>query len=289
MVRILNLMLCVAAQPVLAMDQPMGRENVKVMKVTVSKPTTLDWTFALSNQSLAAPPEQWFKEPYDPKQQNYDIQLPKSHDAKKASPLILFVSPNDRPSGLKEWGRACHRLGILIASPYQAGNNCPSPRRIRIVMDVLGDIRSKYKIDPDRTYIGGFSGGGRIACGIGFSLPEYFGGVIPVCAGGELRRESWLRQRVIDRLSVAQLTGTSDFNRGEVERWHQTELSGVGVRCRTWVANGGHSIPRDSIFLQAWNWLEDDLARRRSFGKKWPAARIAEDDSRELSAERLLA
>jgi len=39
-------------------------------------------------------------------------------------------------------------------------------------------------IDPDRTYLSGFSGGGRMACGIAFALPEHFGGVLPLGAGG---------------------------------------------------------------------------------------------------------
>ena len=30
-----------------------------------------------------------------------------------------------------------------------------------------------------------------------------FGGVVPVCATGELRKERWLGHRVIERLSVA--------------------------------------------------------------------------------------
>lgn len=268
-------------------NQPIPRG--RSVKVAVSRPTTIDWTFALSNQSLTEPPKQWLKEPYDATQQHYDIQVPKNSDAKTAAPLILFISPSERPAAMNEWGNACRRSGIIIASPYRAGNNCPGPRRIRIVLDVLGDIRSKFAIDPDRTYIGGFSGGGRMACGIGFSLPEYFGGVIPVCAGGELRTESWLRQRVIDRLSVAQLTGTTDFNRGEVERWHQTELTGVGVRCRTWVPKGGHRIPGESILMQAWKWLEDDLKRRRSFSKRWPASRVTGTITREEWAKGLLA
>ena len=41
----------------------------------------------------------------------------------------------------------------------------------------------------------GFSGGGRVACNIAFSLPEYFGGVIPIGSAGELRPENWLRKR----------------------------------------------------------------------------------------------
>lgn len=255
----------------------------------VSEPTQLDWTFALSNQSLVELPDNWLDDKYDSTEQRFELYVPERYSATESWPLVVFISPGNRAMGSKEWGAACRKLGILFASPHQAGNTCPGPRRTRIVMDVLGEIRSKYNIDPDRTYIGGFSGGGRVACMIGFALPEYFGGVIPVCAGGELRAESWLRQRVIERLSVAQLTGTTDFNRAEVERWRQTELSSLGVRCKTWVANGlGHGIPKASVFTQAWKWLEEDLPRRKEFAQKWPASRVASAISREKWSANLL-
>ena len=40
-----------------------------------------------------------------------------------------------------------------------------------MVLDVLDDVRHNVLIDPDRTYIAGISGGGRIACIVGFALP----------------------------------------------------------------------------------------------------------------------
>jgi len=57
----------------------------------------------------------------------------------------------------------------------------PAGQRTRIVLDMLDDVRRHQRIDADQTYITGFSGGGRMACAIGFALPEYFGGVAPVC------------------------------------------------------------------------------------------------------------
>ena len=40
-------------------------------------------------------------------------------------------------------------------------------------------------------------------------LPEYLGGVIPVCGTNPLNRLDYLRHRVHDRLSVAFVTGES--------------------------------------------------------------------------------
>ena len=166
----------------------------------------------------------------------------------------------------------------MFASPHNAGNDCAMPKRVRIVMDVLDDLRRNYRTDPDRTYIGGISGGGRVACAIAFALPEYFGGAVPVCAGGDLRDESWLRQRVIDRLSVAFVTGENDFNRGEVERFRGTMFPEVGVRSKVWVEpKMGHSIPGGERLGEVFGWLEEGAVGRGALAKKFPASRVNGD------------
>ena len=234
------------------------------------------------------PPAGWLPQ-YESEKQKYELYVPPKYNAKKSYPLILFISPGDKGAGWGNWKKVCEEQGILFASPHNAGNNCETKQRVRIVLDVLDDVRRKYNVDPDRTYIGGFSGGGRIACAIAFSLPEQFGGVIPVCAAGELREESWLRQRVIDRLSVANVTGENDFNRGEVERFRGPQLAEVGVRSKVWVCDGlGHGIPNADKLGDVFSWLEEDLSKRREFAKRYPASRISEENlSRESAAKQL--
>src|SRR5205807_1802312 len=129
----------------------------------------------------------------------------------------------------------------------------------------LDDVRRNFPVDPDRTYLTGFSGGGRIACAVGFALPELVGGLMPLCAGGDLREESWLRHRAADRLSVALLTGTGDFNRGEVERLRGPYLSAVGVRTRVWTQPGlGHGVPNEKTVLEALTWLDEAAPQRKA-------------------------
>ncbi len=260
-------------------------------RVTVSAPTRLDWTFALSNQSLPDPPADWLKD-YDSTKQQYDLYIPPKHDPKKPLPMILFVSPTKDPVGWKPLESMCKKLGVVYAEPHDAGNDCPGKQRVRIVLDVLDDVRRNAVIDPDRTYIAGFSGGGRVACIVGFALPDLFGGVMPICAGGDLRDEPWLRQRVIDRLSVALMTGDNDFNRGEVERLRGPILKDMGVRTRWWEQPGlGHAMPNEKILSEAVKWLEDDVEHRRKLAKDYPAIHTPGDaaPSREDAAKALLA
>lgn len=283
---LLVFVICLPSAQLLAQtDSPTGLSP----SVAVQAETRLDWMFALSNQSPPKVPDGWL-DGYDPTKQTYELYVPKKLASRQAAPLIVFVPPSPKSSVGRLWKDACEKHGVILSGVHNVANRTPMPKRVRIVMDVLDDVRRRFKIDPDRTYISGFSGGGRVACSIAFALPEYFGGVIPVCAGGDLRKESWLRHRVISRISIAQLTGQRDFNRGECERLHQTEMDEVGVRCKTWVVpNLGHGIPNSGVLDEALTWLEEDLPRRQKFAKDWPASRLAEPMSRKEWAAALLA
>jgi pimeloyl-ACP methyl ester carboxylesterase len=246
--------------------------------VFVSAATRLDWTFALANRSLAEPPADWLPG-YESITQTYELYAPsRKGTAKKPLPLILFLSPGNEPMGWKHFETFCKQNDVLFAGPRLAGNDCPPKKRVRIVLDVLDDLRRNHHTDPDRTYLIGFSGGGRVACAIAFALPELFGGVMPLCASGDLREESWLRQRAVDRLSVALLTGEKDYNCGEVERWRGPYLKEVGVRTRVWVQPAlGHAVPGEKSLGEALRWLEEAAAARQEAARKYPALHIAGD------------
>lgn len=282
----------------LALALPMGLRRAECAEpaghqpeVKVSAATRLDWTFALANQSLATPPAGWLPD-YESTAQTYEVYVPRGLKGGKPAGLIVFISPGNRGMGLDSFRKVCDEKKLIFASPHNVGNDTPFRKRVRIVLDVLDELRRQHAVDAERTYIGGFSGGGRVACAIGFALPEYFGGVLPVCAAGDLREESWLRRRVIDRLSVAHLTGDGDFNRGEVERFRGSMLAGVGVRSKVWVApKTGHAVPPPAVIEKTVSWLESGVDARRKLAKDYPAASIPSDaePSRERSAGLLLA
>ena len=272
----------------LAADPPTGYQA----RVAVSEPTRLDWMFPLANQSPVEPPADWLPADYASARQEYEAFVPPANHAesKKTWPVVLFISAGGEPAGWPQFQPVAEREGVIFASPYAAGNDCPMPQRVRIVLDVLDDLRRKYRTDPDRTYLAGFSGGGRVACAIAFALPECFGGVMPVCAGGDLREEPWLRHRAIDRLSVALLTGSEDFNRSEVERYRGPLLEGVGVRTYVGVQDRlGHDIPDAESFAAAFAALEKGLPARVKRAKLFPNTRAADEPlSREAAAAALL-
>ena len=98
----------------------------------------------------------------------------------------------------------------------------------------------------------------------------------PVCAGGDLREEPWLRHRLADRLSIALVTGEKDFNRGENERWRGPLFQAIGGRSRVWtVTKLDHAIPGGDTLGEVFTWLEQDLPRRQTLARKYPSTRLS--------------
>jgi hypothetical protein len=246
-------------------------------EVKVAAPTRLDWRFAVADFGAGS---DRLPDDYDSTRQRYLLYAPKDYDKEKAWPLVAFISPGDDPLGWRYWQKVCEDSKILFCAPYGAGNNCPVGKRARIVLDMLDDVRRHYRIDPDQTYLAGFSGGGRMACTIAFALPEYFGGVIPVCGTNPLNRLDYLRHRVQSRLSVAFVTGSSDFNRRENEDFMYPFFRDLGIRSKLWVVpKMGHAIPQATVLEEVQKWLADDLARRRKDAKVHPGLAVKPDEA----------
>lgn len=243
----------------------------------VSAPTRLDWEFASRGFGAAAAK---LPASYDSTKQKYQLFVPKNYAKDKPASLVLFISAGDTPTGWTNWQKHCTEQNVFFACPYGAGNNTPAGQRTRIVLDVLDDIRRAYAIDPDQTYLTGFSGGGRMACAIGFALPEYFGGIIPLCGTNPIPGPAYQRHRIEERLSVAFVTGEKDFNRKENEEYMYPWFQEINIRSKLWVLpKMGHVIPPASAVAEVHAWLAEDLQRRQKSANARPKLKVGPSDT----------
>jgi hypothetical protein len=244
--------------------------------MAVKQPTRLDWMFVAADfgkEAARLPPS------YMSSRQRYQLYVPPDYQPGKTWPLLVFLSPGDDPLGWRYWQKLCEDRDVFFCAAYGAGNNTPPGQRIRLVLDVFDDVRRRYRIDPDRTYLSGFSGGGRLACTIAFAMPEYFGGVLAVSGANPPHHLDYLRHHAQDRLSVALVTGETDFNRREVEVLWAPLFRETGSRSRLWLAPGtGHEMPPEAVLAAAYTWLEEDLPRRRREAKERPGLTVSPDE-----------
>jgi pimeloyl-ACP methyl ester carboxylesterase len=258
-------------------------------EVVVKHPTRLDWAFVAADFGAEAAR---LPRSYQSSQQRYQLYVPPEYSPDRAWPVVVFISPGDDPLGWPFWRKVCEDRDVFFCAAYGAGNNTPPGLRIRMLLDMFDDVRRRYRIDPDRTYLAGFSGGGRLACTIAFALPEYFGGVVPICGSNPLHRLDYLQHRVRDRVSVAFVTGEKDVNRREYEAYRAPLFAELGIRSRLWmVPKIGHDMPPEDVLAAVHHWLEEDLPRRQKEARERPGLAVSPNEvpTDRVQAERLLA
>ncbi len=281
---------CILLGFVLGSSSLWAQSFVYQKKVKVQSDTRIDWWSAASGVSLPELPEN-LRTGYAATRQKYDLYGPtRIADPGRGYPLILFIPFRDTPFGWDHCGPTCTGNGVIYAEPYDVGNRTLGHERIHIVLDVLDDVRKRFPIDPDRTYLVGYSGGGAIADHIARRLPEYFGGVLVSSHPTPIPRLPWQLIRMRERLSYALHAGGREPWRYGIEGVDGPLLQFVGVRTFLKIhPELGHRMVPPAAVEETYHWFEGGLADRRAAASRYPASRIQGVVSREDWSAALLA
>ena len=125
-------------------------------------------------------------------QERFSVYVPAQRPSQGYA-LMVFIPPwqdAHLPSG---WAPVLEQHGMIFVSAAKSGNEERVLDR-RIPLALLGayNVMQRYPIDPERVYIGGFSGGSRVALRTAFAYPDLFRGALlnsgsdPIGDGEEL-------------------------------------------------------------------------------------------------------
>lgn len=129
----------------------------------------LETDLARSGGSLAG-------QPLDPKDESYLVYLPKQMPANGYA-LLVFVPPWKITKIPEGWGDVFERDGVLFVEAFKSGNSTNVLfRRVPLALDAAYNAEKQYKIDPDKVFVGGFSGGSRVALRLNLAYPDVFRG-----------------------------------------------------------------------------------------------------------------
>ena len=207
--------------------------------------------------------------PFDIRKEQFQLLVPKSYRPEEAWGLFIWISASDSPKIPEEWEAVLAARKLLFVGAFQAGNPRNIFDRMRMAVDADVGMRKRYRIDPRRVYVSGFSGGARVASMLGVAYPDLFTGTIPFMGVNfytELPAENgkqWEISYIPDDEALAMakkecryvlVTGAKDFNRVEI---HSAEENGfrkegfASVLCLE-VPGLGHALPPAE-------WLEKGL------------------------------
>lgn len=158
-------------------------------------------TSSLIAQTLPSGPQvQTFFSKADDTEQPYGLYIPKNYDSNKKYPLVIMLhgaGSNHRLSLRRVFGKSNANgendveatkyfpewadVDYIVASPYARGTMGYQGVAEKDVWDVVADVKRRFNIDEDRTYLTGLSMGGGGTLWIGLTRPDVWAAIAPVC------------------------------------------------------------------------------------------------------------
>jgi pimeloyl-ACP methyl ester carboxylesterase len=93
--------------------------------------------------------------------------------------LLVFVPPWPEAKLPQGWASIFDRNGVIFVSAARSGNEDNTlGRREPLAVLAAHNVMRRYPVDPRRVYVGGFSGGSRIALRLALGYPDLFHGAL---------------------------------------------------------------------------------------------------------------
>jgi len=160
-----------------------------IMAQRLEPPLQVDLAFramAQHNQRLA-------DQALDLKSEHFRIFVPARQPAAGYG-LMVFVPPwPGGPYIPPAWRATLDQRGIIFVTAGQSGNDQPVlGRRDPLAILAAINVKKLYRIDPARTYIGGFSGGSKVAFKLAVGYPDLFNGAFLLGGADALGDEAFV-------------------------------------------------------------------------------------------------
>lgn len=118
------------------------------------------------------------EQPVDLTQEKFVVYIPSTKPATGYG-LVVFVPPWDAARVPTGWSDVLDQYGMIYVSAANSGNDAnPIARREPLALLAEANIVKRYPVDPTRIYVGGFSGGSRIAMRLALGYPDVFRGAL---------------------------------------------------------------------------------------------------------------
>lgn len=120
---------------------------------------------------------------YQLENETFDLYVPAACGPGADSPCgaIVWISAFNTGQPPPTYLPLLDRHHLIWVAARNSGNDRPSLHRYGLALDAANNIGRCYKVDPDRLYVAGFSGGGRCSSLLGVQYPDVFAGALPIC------------------------------------------------------------------------------------------------------------
>jgi predicted esterase len=118
------------------------------------------------------------EQPIDLMAERFLVYVPPRAPAKGYG-LLVFAPPWDGLKLPEGWEPVLDQSGVIFVAAARSGNDQNvQARREPLALLAAANALRRYPVDPERVYVGGFSGGGRVAVRLALGYPDLFRGAL---------------------------------------------------------------------------------------------------------------
>lgn len=182
-------------------------------------------------------------------EESYALYLPSGYSPERPAPILYGFDPRARGRvPVERFQAAAERYGWVVVGSNASRNGIAVGD---IIGRLWGDTHARIAIDPRRVYVTGFSGGARVASGMGLASRDQVTGVAAFGAG--LPNGARLPKDVGVLFFAG--AGLDDFNLPEMRQLAaDLDAAAIPNRLETW--EGGHEWAPVEVCTLALEWLE---------------------------------
>lgn len=189
---------------------------------------------------------------------SYSLYIPDAYSSLEALPVLILFDPHaDGVLPLKLFRTIAKKHKFIIAVSNNSKNGLNSDETTSFCIKMLEDLQNRFKINPQGIYLGGFSGGARVAHAASLQINNIAG---LVCCGAGISRNADIQSLKLSMLLVA---GTKDFNLTELMDLDAMLTQSATNSHHLEIFNGAHEWPKDKTVVSIFEWLTLDAMRQK--------------------------
>jgi predicted esterase len=117
-------------------------------------------------------------QPLDIARETFAVYMPE-HKPPQGYALLVFVPPSSATNLPAGWASVLDDDGVIFVSANNSGNDATVQfRRIPLAVMAAEQAMQDYGVNPSRVFVGGFSGGARVALRLALAYPDVFRGAL---------------------------------------------------------------------------------------------------------------
>ena len=157
--------------------------------------------------------------------------------------VLVFVHPGSNAQPMPGWAEVLDRRNLAYVAAEGFGNEKPGNQRALAALLALTHLSRTQSIDAARRYIGGMSGGGKMASQVLSRFSEYFDGALCIVGAEYVEPRGGFSPEMRGK-RVVFMTGDKDFNHFDVLAVHKRFVTAGIARSHLLDIPGfGHQYP----------------------------------------------